>query len=246
MFSIAGQSQVKDTVTIDRENVRTANVKPGVNRYLVYTKNGVDSSRVKYQLWTRKIDTVRYEGKEAISITQTWEDNDTIVHNVYTVCDRKSFQTLFQESWWKGFGIFAFDFINEKAHINGLPLGETDTAVQKKRMYSGFKAAQADYFLNWHLDLETFSILPLKEHTTFRIHFYDPGLAPPQYQFYTVTGSAVLSGYDNQSIDCWVVTHEGGTTKEIFWISKKTNEVLKLEQQFNGKYRYKLKLPFSG
>jgi hypothetical protein len=56
---------------------------------------------------------------------------------------------------------------------------------------------------------------------------------------YTVTGSAVLSGYGNELIDCWILSHELGTNKEVFWISKKTNEVVKLEQQFNGKYRIK-------
>jgi hypothetical protein len=245
LLSVAGKSQKRDTVTIDGSNVRTANLKPGINRYLVYSKNGRDSSRTKYQLWTRIIDTVTYKEKGAISITQVWEDNDTILHKVYSICDKNTFQTFFQQSWWKGFGTFSFDFANGTATVNELPLLDTDTSVQKKRMYSGFKAAQTGHFFNWHLDLETFSILPLKENTTYRINFYDPGLAPPQFQFYTVTASATLSGYNNQSIDCWLLTHENGTSKEVFWISKITNEVVKLEQQFNGKYRYKVKLPFS-
>jgi hypothetical protein len=34
--------------------------------------------------------------------------------------------------------------------------------------------------------------------------------------------------------------------KEIFWISKRTKEVLKLEQEINSTmYRYKIKLGFS-
>jgi hypothetical protein len=44
---------------------------------------------------------------------------------------------------------------------------------------------------------------------------------------------------------CWLLSHEGTNNKEVFWISKKTNEVLKLEQEFGGRYRYKIKLGFS-
>jgi predicted mannosyl-3-phosphoglycerate phosphatase (HAD superfamily) len=63
---------------------------------------------------------------------------------------------------------------------------------------------------------------------------------------YTVTGSASLTGYDNQQIDCWIMEHTDKGNKEIFWISKKTKEVLKLEQEVNGKlYRYKIKFGFS-
>jgi hypothetical protein len=35
------------------------------------------------------------------------------------------------------------------------------------------------------------------------------------------------------------------SNKEVFYISKKTREVLKLEQEFAGRYRYKIKMAFS-
>jgi hypothetical protein len=66
----------------------------------------------------------------------------------------------------------------------------------KIHVLSGFFHS-ADQFFNWHLVVETFPILPLKENNTYRINFYDPVLAPPQFQLYTVTGSAVLNGYGN-------------------------------------------------
>lgn len=101
--------------------------------------------------------------------------------------------------------------------------------------------------LNWHLDLETFPTLPYKTGLTFVIPFYDPGTASGfQKVAYTVTGSAELIGYNDQKIDCWLLVHESKGNKEVFWISKKTNEVLKLEQEVGGRmYRYKIKLGFS-
>ncbi len=244
LFSGLAIAQKKDTITITAQNIKTSNLKPGVNRYLVYFKNGKDSNSTKFQLWTRKVEYVNYHGKNAISISQQWVDNDTVVHKVSTICDKQTFQTLFHEAWWKGFGSFSFDFENGKAIVQGKPLDENDTVAQRKRIFTGFKTALSDYFSNWHLDLETFAMLPLKENTTYRINFYDPGLAPPKYQFYTVTGSATLNGHNTQQIDCWLLTYEAANSKEVFWISKKTNEVLYLEQKFGDKYRYKEKLSF--
>ncbi len=95
--------------------------------------------------------------------------------------------------------------------------------------------------------MEVFPLLPFKEGVTFVIPFYDPGTGSSFQQVaYTVMGSSELVGYNDQKIDCWLLSHEERGNKEIFWISKKTREVLKLEQEINGSlYRYKIKLGFS-
>ena len=246
-FSFGVHAQKTDTVKIDVSNVNTKVLLNGVHRYLVYFKNGKDSSRTRYQMWTRKIDRITYQNKPAISVTQEWENNDTVIHTVYTVCDEKTFAPLYHEAWTRGSGNSSFDFTAKKASYLNVALTDEDTARQRKGMWGAFKKALDEpYVLDWHLDLETFPILPYKENTTFLINFYDPGFPAPKYQAYTVSGSGVLTGYDNQKIDCWLLQHQGSATStETFWISKKTKEVLRLEQEFGGKYRYKIKLPFS-
>jgi hypothetical protein len=246
LFSLLAKAQGRDTITIDAKKVRTANLQTGTNRYLVYFRNEGDSNRTNFQFWTRKIDYADYEGRKAISVTQVWEDSDTVIHKVYTVCDDKTFQTLFQESWWRKFGTLRFDFLKGTASFNDAPVSQTDTAAARKKMFNAFQQAQSGYVLNWHLDLEVFSILPLKANTTYRIRFYDPGFAAPQDQFYTVSGSSKLSGYNKENIDCWLLTYESANNHEVFWISKKTHEVLKLEQKFGNRYRYKIKLANAG
>ena len=115
------------------------------------------------------------------------------------------------------------------------------------RRLAAFNTARAQYFLNWHLDLEVFPLLTYKDKTTYVINFYDPGFpTPPQMQTYTVIGSGTLQGYDSQTIDCWMLRHGSlPQNLETFWISKKTGEVLKLEQEYGGRFRYKIKLGFS-
>jgi hypothetical protein len=237
-------AQTRDTVRIDASKIRTGALIRGVHRYLVYFKNGKDSSRIKYQMWTREIDLVTYEGREAISIKQEWESNTKVFHTVTSFCDRKTFAPLYQESWWESRGSGMFDFVRNRATVNGKALGEaTDSAGMSQ--WSAFEKARAEYVLNWHLDLEVFSTLPLRDHTTFLVNYYDPGFSPPQFVPYTVTGSGILAGYDRQKIDCWLLQTKDETNNETFWISKKTHEVLKMEQQNGTTLRYKIKLPFS-
>jgi hypothetical protein len=237
-----------DTLIIKPSDVNTHVLKPGTHRWLVYFKMGKDSSRTRYQVWTRKIDMIQYQGKDAISVTQEWENNDSIIHTVYTVCDGKDFSPLCQTSWSKGPGKLEFDFLKKEMRLEGKLVDAADTLTANKRRRLAFEKALTEYTLDWHLDLEVFPILPYKNNTTFAINFYDPGFPAPKLVYYTVAGSGTLTGYDGQAIDCWLLEHidnERGRNREVFYISKKTKEVLQLEQQFGERFRYKVKLPFS-
>lgn len=241
-ISNAAFGQKGDTILIDRTNVNPSLLKPGVHQYLVYFRMGKDSSRTMYQMWTREISFITYQGKKAINIRQVWEDNATVVHKVNSICSAADFSPLFHESWWKTRGSSEFDFITRKASVNGKPLTEADTARNLKSMYQAYQSALDQYVLNWHLDMEVFPILPYKKGVTFLINFYDPGFPKPSLQAYTVVGSDVITGYEQQPVECWLLSHDSKPGQELFWISKKTREVLKLEQSFNGRYRYKIKM----
>jgi hypothetical protein len=214
-----------------------------------------DSVRTQTQFWTRTIKRTDYNGTPVIEITQDWEDKDSIMHIVKSISDAKTMQPLYHKTWWKvqagrnslvkTVNITTVDFLSKTVEHNGNIL--SDTSKQAKAIWAGYKSSLDKYYLNWHLDLETFPLLPIKKGLTFVIPFYDPGTASNfQKVAYTVTGSAELIGYDDQKIDCWLLVHEEKGNKEVFWVSKKTKEVLKLEQEIGGTmYRYKIKLGFS-
>lgn len=249
-------AQRKDTIAIAPDHINTKVLKEGTHRYLVYFKMSKDATRTQTQFWTRKIAHINYNGKSCIEITQEWEDKDSIVHTVKSISDAKTMQPLFHKTWWKvqrsrtptkTVSVTIVDFLNRTVEHNGKQLSDADTTKQAKALWEGYKSAEGKFHLNWHLDLETFPLLPYEKGVTFVIPFYDPGTASNfQKVAYTVTGSAELVGYDNQKIDCWILVHEEKGNSEMFWISKKTKEVLKLEQEINGSmYRYKIKLGFS-
>lgn len=243
--NVAGQNKT-DTVTIDGSNLNMKALEPSTNRYLVYFKNGKDAPRTGMQIWTREIAFTELQGKPVIQITQAWEDKDSIFHQVTSYCDSKTMAPRYHKSWWKQYPGSEFDFMAGTGSIGGQPLSDADTARRRKAAWEAFKKAKESFVLNWHLDLEVFPLLPFKAGRTFLVPFYDPGSQAPVQVAYTVTGSAQLTGYDNRQVDCWLLSHVSGDNKEIFWISKVTKEVLKLEQQF-GKdaWRYKIKLGFS-
>lgn len=246
-FLLKGTStiaQKSDTVLVEPSTLNTNLVMEGSHQYLVYVIMEKDGTRKHTQFWTRTIKRSMLNDKPIINITQKWEDKDSIVHTVNSVCDANTFRPILHSFWWKQGGSTMVDFENKKIVQNGNPITKVDTAKQKKAIWSSFASAVDTYALNWHLNMEVFSTLPYRKGVTFRIPFYDPGTCLAlKYVHYTVAGSGMLKGYDAEEIECWMLVLEDPDNKEVYWISKKTREVLKLEQEaMGGMKRYKLKL----
>ncbi|WP_143095940.1 DUF3108 domain-containing protein [Pedobacter insulae] len=254
-FSMSLKAQKFDTLEINSSNVNANALREGSHRYLVYFKMKKDSVRTETQFWTRTIKRSNYNGKPVLEINQEWEDKDSILHIVKSVSDAKTLQPLYHSTWWKINGrtgplkkvsVTTVDFVKNTVEHNGKLLTASEAEPQSKAIYRGYQSALGKYFLNWHTDLEIFPVLPFKQGLFFTIPFYDPGTTYGYEKVvYQVTGSAFLKGYNDQNIDCWLLEHQSKGNKEVFWISKKTREVLKLEQEVSGQfYRYKIKLGF--
>jgi len=196
LLSIEGNAQ-SDTMLLSSSNINSKVLTPGTHTYLVYFRKGKDSTRIALSIWNRTISFEQYDGKEVIAIRQLWESNDTVVHKAYSISDRESLQLYYQESWWKGRGTTLMDMNRKVLTLQGKQLSDADTSRNLKNAWDAFKQAILQYSLNWHLDLETFGTLPFKKGRTFGINFYDAGFSAPALQYYTVTGSAVLKGYND-------------------------------------------------
>jgi hypothetical protein len=247
MLAKQGVSQTSDTIVTSAKYIDTRVLKEGSHHYLVYFTNGENTPKTDIQFWTREIERSSINGTSIIIIRQKWEHKDTIMHTATSVCDGKTFAPQLHTFWWKQRGTASVNFETDNVILNGITISGADTSKRSKAIWQAYESSKNNYFLNWHLDMEVFPTLPYKKGVTFIIPFYDPGTSTSfEKVAYTVTGSAQLPGYDNQKIDCWLLVHESKGNKEVFWISKKTKEVLKLEQEVNGRfYRYKIKLGFS-
>jgi hypothetical protein len=242
------QAQKNDTLIITGKHINTRVLKPGVHRYLVYFNMDSASPRSNTQFWTREISFGNTDGRQTLTVKQVWEDKDSIMHTTTSVCDANTFAPLYHESWWrrnKSTTQSVYDYVKRTAFVDGKDVSG-DTSKRNRAAYEGFMKAVDQYNLNWHLDLEVFPTLPFALNKTFAVPYYDAGFSEPKPVYYTVVGKADLQGYDNKPVPCWLLKHESPGNEELFWISQKTREVLKLEQTVNKKIRrYKIKLAFS-
>lgn len=239
--------QRADTVFIGKQNLQLKNLRTGNSTYIVYSKKTATSPAERITLVKINVASTVVGGKHGYAITQQWDSGDAVSHTSSTLHDAEDFSTVTHETWWKRLDYSAkFDFTARKVEFKGA----IDDAA-KAKIVEDFNQSFEHYNLCWHSDLIIFPLLPYKDGRTFIVNFYDPGFGRAKNATYTVTGSESLVGSDGSKIGCWIMEHKsdlpsGGSATQRFWISKRTHEVLKEEDQTPGGYRYKMKIGVSG
>lgn len=244
LMAQCADAQNKDTVTISAANLKFDNLKFGQASYLVYNKKTKDSYAEGMYLVNINIESINYKLNPAIKITQQWEGKDTIIHRAYTVINRADYSTRLHQTSWKGLKYkTSFDFDEQKVYFEGV-LADSN----KLKIVSDFDKSFSNYNLNWHSDLFIFTRLPYKINRSFRINFFDPGFGAASEEIYTVTGDDLLTTSSGKKIRCWVMERKGKVvgSYQKFWIDKKNSLVLKEEDLFNNRYRFKKKMEIAG
>lgn len=240
ILCLAGSSTYAqtDTIRLQDRRLNTSVLKPGLNQYLVYFQNPKNKQALRFWFWLRNIQLESRDGQKVFAITQHWYGSDSAAYrSIYSINNAEDFAPIYISLTIKG--------ITKAYNWSATKITGADSVANNahKDFSLDFKVPN----FNWDLDIETLEMLPLAANKTFVINFYDAGLSPPEYITYKVAGSEVLATLDNQKTDCWKLFTEGtnGSTHytQTFWISKKNHEFLKEEDQFNGMYRYKIKMP---
>lgn len=237
--SISCIAQKKDTVIISPDQLVLKNLKIGKSAYIVYNKKTKSSPSERITLVKINVEKKLINDKPVITISQQW-DMDTIVHSAYTVLNATDLSTLEHDYYWKRLGYSTkFNFETKEISYEG---DVTDSV--KSTSMKDFNESFSKYNLNWHSDLVIFSLLPFKDNRTFKINFYDPGFGKAEEVFYTVIDKDLLTNSSGEQIKCWVMEKKLTSAEgyQKFWISQKTGEILKEEDSFNGRLRYKLKV----
>lgn len=239
--------QKTETVLIQRQNLELKHLKTGNSTYLVYFKKSATSPAQNITLVKIAVESINANGKKAFAVTQNWDSGDELIHTALTVHDATDFSTIKHDTWWKRLGYTAkYDFTTKQVSFDG-KIEDTP----KSQIINDFNESFASYNLSWHSDLLIFPMFPLKDGRTFEVNFYDPGFGKPKIVKYSVIGSEFLISSNGEKIDCWILEHKspmpsGATATQRFWISKRTREVLKEEDQFGSGFRYKFKIGVSG
>jgi hypothetical protein len=234
------KAQQIDTINVKKgHRLNTAYLKPGLKQYIIYFQKPALTRTLSFSLWLRDIKNATRDGQQVFTISQHWFNPDSASYRtVYSVNSADNFAPLYHAES-NGDKIRAFNWSDTKV------VG-ADTVANNAR--KGFVLELKEPNFNWNLDIETFEMLPLAAGKTFAINFYDAGLSPPKYVLYKVIGTEVIALLDNARVDCWKLYKErkypdGTMATETFWISKKGHEFLKEEDNYNGNYRYKIKMP---
>jgi hypothetical protein len=237
LLPLVSPAQV-DTIRVNDHRLRTSNLPPGLNQYLVYTQDPAKKKTLGFWYWLRRVQVARRGQEKVFVITQHWLGSDTNAYrSIVSVNRAGDFAPLYHCEWAHG-KLKAYNWAGDQ--ITGAD--SVSGNVQKD-----FRLAFQVPNFNWNLDIETFEMLPLAAGKTFALNFYDAGLDLPRYVNYKVVGSEVIQTTDNHQVDCWKLFTEsdypGGHFSETYWISKEKHEFLKEEDKINDTYRYKIKMP---
>ena len=239
-------AQDANTVFVGKQTLQMKNLRTGNSTYIVYFKKTPISPAERLTLVKISVESAVENGRKVFAITQQWESGDEVVHTAKTLHDANVFSTVFHETWWKRLGYSAiFNFATKQVDFKG-PIEDS----AKAKIVEDFNQSFESYNLCWHSDLIIFPLLPYKNGRTLVVNFYDPGFGKAQQAAYKVTGSELLIASDGNRIDSWMMEHKfdvpsGGSGIQRFWISKRSHEVLKEEDQTPTGYRYKLKIGIS-
>jgi hypothetical protein len=230
LVAITSQAET-DTIRIADNRLLKEALKPCSRQYLVYRQHPKTGTKKQISVWERNVAVQQNK----LVITQKWFGADTITRQLYSVCDLKSFRPVYH---------YARNLRNETEAYNfaGNVVSGADSV--KNNLKKDFKNEWKAPVFNWELDMETLSALPFKKDKKFVIPFYHPGsTSGPAYYVYEVIGEEKMRLGNEKPQDCWKLKISYSEKNyAVFWIAKKEKEVLKMEELFNGWYRYKIKL----
>jgi hypothetical protein len=228
------QAQVDTLYTIPSNWIHTS-LKAGTAQYLVFIKLKHKPKQSKTFLWERTTSMKQVSENKQIELVQHWYGGDSTDYRyLYSRVDGSNFLPIYHKTISQRTGVEAYDFYRDK-------LKGSDSVVNNKKATFELITPQA---LNWELDLETFGMLDLKEGKRFAINFYHPGgRTTPQLYEYKVTGSEKVITVDGRSIDCWKLRIDySPKSYAVYWIGKKSKEVIKMAEDFGMGTRYKIRL----
>lgn len=233
VLSLVSVAQVDTVYSLDARLIKK-HLKPSSNQYMVFVQRKADPQQTYTYIWNRDVKMVTRNGKELVEITQKWYGSDTTRNRfVYSLVCADNFLPVYHYSKMSR-GIEAYNFYLTRIY-------GADSV--RNNLKSDFDRSLEKPVLNWELDLEIFPLLDLKPGKRFAINFYHPGstTAPALYEYKVVgeDGVKTVEGI----VPCWKLRIDyDAQSHAIFYISKKGREVLRMDEDFGGGIRYKIKL----
>lgn len=216
--------QAQDTIRIGHRFKHFNQLELGVKKDVIY--NIMNGKTLRLAMKTRSTELVTLDGQQYVSIKHAWEAPGTKWKGEFTyLCEPETMKPVQHIRVTETAGKEAFQFTGSQ--VVGL-----DSANNNTKASFSLELDEPTY--NFEIDLETYSLLPMKAGYHAVMNFYHPGgKTPPKWYHLKVTGSEKLNMPDGRQMDCWVLfTDYGGTQPTQFWYTKKGQNFVKMEGNF--------------
>lgn len=236
MLHLAANAQV-DTINTSNHKLNMAAFKEGKASYAVYFEDSLGNRISSADIWDRTIHfTTNAEGTAIYQFEWNWFKKDTMIAHIVATGDRASLTPFTHKAEYVRRPPLSFAFANGVVTV---PAGDRRTAAD-----SAFNVPLGNPAFEFPMDLEIFPLLPFKKPgQQFAIAFYEPGTKKSDYYKLTVTGKDKLSLPGGSKLTCWLLRIDYAPgSYATFWITDQTREVVKMQEYYKGRYRYKVKL----
>ena len=233
LIPISGIAQTLDTITTKNQKLDVRKIVPVKHSYAVFFTDSVGNRTSSADIWDREIRiTKNAAGKDVYAFERKWWRKDSLFFQTQGQC---AFPSLELIEYSKAPSLMVKNE-NGTLNVKAVTRSKTDTAFTI--LFDG-KA------FTFPMDLEFFGLLPMQSvGQKFSVPFYEPG--SPKYSYYTCTvvGKELLRLQENATIECWMLQIDYGRADSYatFWISTASGEVLKMQEFFSGRFRYKIKM----
>jgi len=217
-----------DTINALNNKLVVSALQETSKNYLVYF---TDSSKVDRKtigdIWKRSVKRSTYNNQSVFEFQWEWVNKDGLIKKTINICDSKTLQPI------KHWSINTYGKTTDTlAYIfeNGYML--CDNNVKGNKVSKDFKLKLDIPVLNWELDLETYSLFPIKRvGQIFDVSFFDPNEESVQYHRYEVVGEENLEVFKGTKVSCWLLKIQyDSNNSSTFWITKKGKEFIKSEE----------------
>jgi hypothetical protein len=235
LLALQAAAQV-DTIDTQRGGLNAKALRPGKASYAVYFEDSLGNRLGSADIWDRSIELRDSAGGQWYRFSWKWWRKDTLIADVISTGALPRLQPLAHEAEYKSRGHFAYAF---QDGVVTVPAAQQRTAKD-----SAFRFAMTTPAFAFPMDLELFPLLPFKKvGQEFAMAFYEPGGQKSDYYKLTVTGREDLAMPGGGKAPCWLLRIDYGRgSYATFWIADKERSVLKMQEYFRGRYRYKVRL----
>ena len=234
LLSAGAFAQKVDTINVGYRFKGFKNLELGTTKDAIYTVH--NGKFLSLTLKTKIVERISIGGKEYMAFTHLWDNpSPEMSGSFYYLCEPETLKPVLHVRNTQRAGKEGFSF--SETLISTLDSVENNS--QKD-----FELPLEFQTYNWEIDLETYSLIPMKPGYQVAMPFYHPGSStPPKYYLLRVEGSEKLTMPSGEELDCWIVfTDYGGTQPTRFWYTKKGQNFVKMEGQYNQLKIHKVRL----